>query len=134
MKRLIFTVPQRLRVVVYFLYFLILLWISTIPFKEIPKWALTSGFDILVHFSLYFGLTLLSCWTFNAEENRKRIKFIMLFAIILGLMMEILQILMKEGRNYEFSDILFNSLGALAGAGVFALVAAVPIKGEPGKF
>lgn len=100
-----------------------------VPSEDLPVWQPFPGFDKLLHLGLYFGLTLLACWTLHAEENRKRILCIVLFAITWGMLMEISQLIMQEGRDFEWMDEVGNAIGAFIG-GVLYAVAAHQHKGK----
>ena len=93
------------------------------PSDDVPDVELFAGFDKLVHSCMYFGLTILACWTFHVEDKRIRIVYIVLFSIAWGLLMEFSQLEMKMGRAFEWTDELSNSIGAIVGAVVYALVA-----------
>ena len=99
--------------------------LSLMPSKDVPDVQLFNGFDKLVHACMYFGLTILACWTFHAEIKRIRIFYIVLFCASWGLLMEISQLEMSLGRAFEWMDELSNSIGALIGALVFACFAGV---------
>jgi VanZ family protein len=93
--------------------------LSFVPSRLIPEWDLFPGFDKLVHVCMYFGLTFLASWTLHAEENRKRILYIAFLAISWGMLMEICQLIMQDGRNFEWMDELSNSIGAIIGATLY---------------
>ena len=123
MIKFLFSFPQWLRVLISLIYLGIVAMLSIMPSNEVPDWELFPGFDKLVHGSMYFGLTILACWTFHIEENRNWILYIVLFAISWGMLMEITQLEMKAGRAFEWTDELSNSIGALIGAGLYAWIA-----------
>lgn len=125
MIKLFFSFPQWLRVLLSFIYLCFVALLSMMPSKEIPQWELFRGFDKLVHGCMYFGFTILACWTFHAEEKRKWIIYIVLFAISWGMLMEITQLEMKAGRYFEWIDELSNSIGAIFGAGMYAWIAGI---------
>lgn len=120
----IFSFPRWLRLLLSLIYLGILALLSMMPSQEVPQWELFPGFDKLVHGCMYFGFTILACWTFHAEEKRKWIIFIVLFAISWGMLMEIVQLKMMEGRAFEWTDEISNSIGALFGAITYAWIAA----------
>ena len=123
MIKYLFSIPQWLRVVVSFLYLLLVARLSLMPSNQLPDLNLFDGFDKLVHGAMYFGLTVLACWTFQAEVKRNYVLFIVIFAILWGLLMEISQLEMKMGRAFEWSDELANTVGTLIGASVYLFVA-----------
>ena len=81
---------------------------------------------------MYFGLTILACWTFHSEEKQIRILYIVLFSITWGLLMEFSQLEMMMGRAFEWKDELSNSIGTLLGAFIYAVVAGVYRKEREG--
>ncbi|HWS00077.1 MAG TPA: VanZ family protein [Prolixibacteraceae bacterium] len=123
MIKFFFSFPQWLRVLFSLIYLGIVAMLSMMPSDEVPEWELFSGFDKLVHGCMYFGFTILACWTFHAEEKRKWIIYIVLFAISWGMLMEFTQLKMMAGRDFEWMDELSNSIGALTGAGLYAWIA-----------
>lgn len=123
MIHFIFSFPKWLRLLLSLLYLAIIAKLSLMAPDEIPDMELFPGFDKLVHGCMYFGLTILSCWTFRAEKRRIRIFYVVLFAGIWGLTMEFLQLEMEAGRAFEWKDEVSNGIGALLGAGVYAWVA-----------
>lgn len=125
MINFIFSIPRWMRVVLSLLYLAIVAKLSLMAPEEIPDIELFPGFDKVAHGCMYFGLTILSCWTFHAEERRIWIFYIVLFAIGWGLLMEFSQLEMHAGRAFEWKDELSNASGALLGAFVYALFAGV---------
>jgi len=105
------------------LYLGLIAMLSLLPSKDLPDLQPFAAFDKVVHACMYFGLTILACWTIHAEEKRIRIFFIVLFAICWGLLMEFSQLEMMVGRAFEWTDELSNSFGALLGAVVYAWIA-----------
>lgn len=120
MIRFFFSFPQFLRLFFSLLYLAIVLILSFLPSKSIPEWDLFPGFDKLVHVCMYFGFTIMASWTFHAEENLKRIIYIVLLATIWGLLMEFMQLVMDAGRAFEWLDELSNSAGVVLGAALYA--------------
>jgi len=79
-----------------------------------------SNFDKIVHFTLYFLLTL--SWFFAAQEPiKKRTKKIILILALIsyGIIIEALQDGMTTHRQADFYDILANSIGVLLAAILF---------------
>ena len=99
--------------------------LTLLPPKDIPDLQLFAFTDKLVHGLMYFGLTLLACWTFYAEERRIRILYILLFCAGWGFLMEFAQLEMKMGRAFEWLDELSNSIGAVIGALLYLGMAGV---------
>jgi VanZ family protein len=72
---------------------------------------------------MYFGLTVLVCWAFHAEDKRIRIIYIVLFSVSWGLLMEISQLEMMLGRAFEWKDEMANSVGTLLGVATYLMIA-----------
>ena len=100
------------KITVYYTLFLIIL--SLIPVTDLgfPKFQLFE-IDKLVHFVMYFSLTMLWCF---ASENFYRSNFkLILFAIFFGFVLEIFQHILPFGRYFDLGDLLANSLGVIFG-------------------
>jgi len=123
--KFVFSFPQWLRVLLSLLYLSVIVGLSLIPSDDVPDLPVFQGFDKLVHACMYFGLTILACWTFHSEEKQIRILYIVLFSITWGLLMEFSQLEMMMGRAFEWKDELSNSIGTLLGAAVYAGIAGV---------
>jgi len=132
MINFIFSFPKWLRVLLSLLYLAIVARLSLMAQEDIPDLELFPGFDKLVHGLMYFGLTILACWSFHAEKQRSYIVYILLFAIAWGLLMEVAQLQMQAGRAFEWKDELSNSIGALLGAFIYAFFTGIYRKGQGG--
>jgi VanZ family protein len=119
----IFSIPQWLRLTLSFIYLSCIALLSLLPSKDFPELPLFSGIDKVVHFCMYFGLTILACWSMHAEVRHRWYFIVVLFAIGWGVTMEIFQLLMHLGRSFDLYDILANSMGALIGAIIYLLTA-----------
>jgi VanZ family protein len=122
MLRFIFSIAQRWRLAIWLIYLGILATLSLIAGNDLPQLAVFAGFDKLVHSCLYFGLTLLGCWTLHAELKNSRIILIALFCLLWGLVMEISQLEMKLGRAFEWTDEVANGIGILVGIGLYLMI------------
>ena len=125
MIKFLFSFPQWLRVLFSLVYLGIVAFLSLMPADEVPQIELFTGFDKLLHGCMYFGLTVLACWTFHSEEKRIRILYIVLFSAAFGLMMEVSQLEMHAGRAFEWRDELSNAVGAMLGAGGYVWIAGI---------
>ena len=80
-------------------------------------------FDKLVHFIFYLVATFL-CYAFLWEVGRNRLSTVkamgiaICFAILYGIVIEVIQSELTLTREGDFLDILANSLGAIFAAGV----------------
>jgi len=100
------------KITVYYTLFLIILSIVPVPDFGFPKFQLFK-IDKLVHFIMYFSLTILWCL---ASENLYRSNFkLLLFAIFFGFVLEIFQHILPFGRYFDIGDLLANSLGVIFG-------------------
>ncbi len=123
MIKFLFSIPQWLRLLVALVYLSIVAKLSLMPSNQLPELNLFQGFDKVAHGCMYFGLTVLVCWTFQAEGKRNWILYILFFAIAWGMLMEISQFEMKVGRAFEWSDEMANSLGAMVGVSIYVWIA-----------
>ena len=65
---------------------------------------------------MYAGLGFMACWSLNISNDRfKLYPLLLLFVFMWGVLMEILQRLMANGRSLEFMDMLANLGGAIVG-------------------
>ena len=123
MIKFLFSFPQWLRILFSLLYLILIVLLSLLPTNDLPEVQLFAGFDKVVHACMYFGLTILACWTFHAEDKRIRILYIVLFSILWGMIMEISQLEMMLGRAFDLKDELSNAIGTLMGAAVYMAIA-----------
>lgn len=113
MQKIKYYVPA----IVWALFILIVCLVSP---RHIPKveWQFISP-DKAVHFGLFFIQTLLIVFAFyKRKQLRFKIMLITTISVILyGMLMELLQMVMRLGRSADWDDVLANALGA-----VFALL------------
>lgn len=88
---------------------------ESIPSINIPH------LDKLVHFTFYFGFTVLGCLSFREFNSRniplgKVLVKIIAFTIIYGIIIELLQGVATIHRDPDLLDVLANSSGALFGS------------------
>ncbi|MDL5513882.1 VanZ family protein [Arenibacter sp. M-2] len=77
--------------------------------------------DKLVHFSFYFVFTVLGCLSFREIDRKntppkKVILKIIFYAVVYGIIIEMLQGVATVDREPDLLDVLANSLGALFGS------------------
>ena len=87
---------------------------------DINDISLFPGFDKLAHVIMYFGAAcvfILAWANFKMPHHIKLNNELALttFAILLGGLMEIAQLVMAQGRSFEVTDWFADILGALAG-------------------
>ena len=83
---------------------------------------LFEGADKVIHFLMYFGFSLLFCWSVKTELNYYRLFLIIPGTIGWGIFMEIMQYNMHIGRSFDVYDILANSMGVVAGVIIYVIV------------
>ncbi len=130
MIKFIFSFPQWSRVLVSLLYLGIVATLSLMPADDVPDVELFPHFDKVVHGCMYFGLTILACWTLHSEKKQLRILYIVLFSISWGMLMEFSQLEMMMGRAFDWTDELANGVGTLLGAGVYGLIAGAYLRNK----
>ncbi len=118
MIRFFFSLSQWKRFILSLAYLSVVAFLELMPERLVPDFQFR-GEDKLVHVCMYLGLTILACWTFNAEKNHVRVPLIVLIIVLFGILMEIFQFEMKWGRSFEWFDILANSLGVIFGTVLF---------------
>ena len=90
--------------------------LSLMPVDDLPQITVFQGFDKLVHFSMYLGAAFLACWSLQIGLRRMMPVYYLLASVFMyGVLMEILQRTMHNGRNFEFRDMIANLTGAIAG-------------------
>lgn len=79
-----------------------------------------SYIDKIAHVFIYFVLVIASIWAILKKNQGISIPFTTLFIIftsscIYGILIEVLQITITTGRNFEIPDIIANIIGCLFG-------------------
>jgi len=116
----IFSFKLWLRRSIAILYLSIVAVLSLMPAYDLPHITVYPGFDKLVHFSMYLGAAFLGSWSLEISRNRmKPVYFLLAGVFLYGVLMEILQRTMHNGRNFEFRDMIANLTGAIAGILLF---------------
>ena len=100
------------KIAVYYTLFIIVLSLIPVPELGLPKFQLFE-IDKLVHFIMYFSLTIL--WSFAAKNFYNSNFKLMLFAIFFGFVLETFQHMLPFGRYFDLGDLLANSLGVIFG-------------------
>lgn len=97
-------------------------YLSLTPKLSLPKEGVLGQSDKVAHFLVYFLLSFSASWGF-LRKNKKISKslwlYIILVCIVYGILLEILQELIPDTRQFDFLDILANVLGVLANKVVF---------------
>ena len=91
-----------------------------LPGSDIPSSGIFAikGIDKIVHFTLFGGIVLF--WGYywigkpgTKEQWRKLMILIALFSIVLGTVLEFLQLCYIPGRTFDLVDILADAIGAV---------------------
>lgn len=85
--------------------------LSLTPGNYIPKVGF-SYTDLIVHFIFYAILSTLAYFSLYNKMNQKIAFVIFIVSTFIGFIVEILQGALSIGRFFDWSDVLFNSLGA----------------------
>ncbi|MGB3152783.1 MAG: VanZ family protein [Maribacter sp.] len=78
------------------------------------------NFDKVVHFTFYFVMVISGIWAIR-EYAKKPVKlskvmiYMVLFAVVYGIIIEVVQHTATENREGDIFDALANTLGALVG-------------------
>ena len=107
-----------LRKVILFAYVLVITLMSLLPASAlpIPRSGLFPHADKVVHFGIYAVFTLLLFYTWPIRFTGKIKQFLpLLYVIMWGTVMEILQEVGGYGRSFSHFDILANILGFFPG-------------------
>jgi VanZ family protein len=98
------------------IYLAALVIISLMPARDLPHIAAFTSFDKAAHFGMYLGLSFLVCWGLDLRQIRMRPIYLLLSGVFFwGVLMEILQRTMHNGRNFDFRDMIANLAGAWVG-------------------
>lgn len=83
--------------------------------NSIPNISIV-GNDKIIHFIFYFVLFLLWFIALNRKKKENRLNFcILIFILIFGIIIEVLQGMFTQNRQADFSDIVANFGGVLLG-------------------
>ena len=95
---------------------------SLVNFNNVPKVAIP-GNDKLVHFLFYLFFVVF--WSFALHKNfyfKKYSFIIIVFAIVYGIIIEVLQGVLTSTRQADFYDVLANTAGAIVGSVILFVV------------
>jgi len=123
MIRLLFSSKPWLRITLSIFYLIIIVLLSLLPSSDFPDVPYFSGEDKWIHFCMYTGLGFLTCWSLDIKNRRMPPLYLLLLGVFLwGVLMEVLQRLMSNGRAMEFLDMMANLAGAVAGLFLFKYI------------
>ena len=98
---------------------IMILYLSLISANQATKFNVFDfyGVDKLGHIIFYTTFSFLWCMSFRERNTDK--KNILIFSISFGVLMEICQLYLFNGRSFELYDILANILGSVVGIILF---------------
>jgi VanZ family protein len=112
----IFSFKPWLRKTIAILYLVTIAVISLIPSHDLPQFTKFKDIDKVIHVCMYMGLSFLACWSFGIRRDRMKPLYFMLAVVFMyGVLMEILQRTMHNGREFDFKDMVANLMGTIVG-------------------
>jgi VanZ family protein len=116
------SIRQSVRLFFIVIYVGCIIALSLLPMQDLPQVPMFPEEDKLIHFLMYFGFSVLFCWTLKTELNFSRIFLVILVTVSWGILMEYLQLDMHLGRSFSWYDELANSIGVCFGILTYTLV------------
>ena len=111
----IFSVKPWIRKTIGIIYLVNIAFLSLSPSYNLPVIHIPY-IDKVVHICMYLGLSFLACWIYDIGHHRVWFMYMVLAAVFMyGVLMEILQRTMHNGRDFDFKDMLANLTGAIIG-------------------
>jgi VanZ family protein len=112
----IFSFKPWLRKLIGALYLALIAILSLMPSYDVPDLHLFPGADKVVHVCMYLGLSFLASWIYDMGQQKMKLMYVVIGGVFLyGVLMEILQRTMHNGRDFDFKDMLANLTGAVLG-------------------
>jgi VanZ family protein len=112
----IFSFKPWLRKTIAVIYLATVAILSLMPSYDLPRFTIFPEIDKVVHISMYLGLSFLACWSLEIKRDQMKPLYLLLTSVFMyGVLMEILQRTMHNGRNFDFRDMLANLTGAIIG-------------------
>jgi VanZ family protein len=115
------SIRQSVRILFVVIYVGCVVALSLLPMQDLPQVPMFRGEDKLIHFTMYFGFSILFCWTLKTELNFTRLFYVIMVTIGWGVLMEYMQLDMHMGRSFSWYDELANSIGVGFGILVYIL-------------
>jgi VanZ family protein len=115
------SIRQSVRVFLVVVYAGFIVALSLLPPHNLPEVPLFRGADKLIHFIMYFGFSILFCWTLKVELNYSKLFFVVLVTVGWGILMEYMQLDMHIGRSFSWYDEMANSIGVGFGILIYIL-------------
>ena len=101
------------KIPIYYTLLLILFSLIPVPDLGFPSFKLFE-MDKLIHFMMYSIFIIV--WGLKIGFNKIKMFSLIIYSILLGLFLEILQYLLPFGRYFDLGDFIANSIGVLFGA------------------
>ena len=112
----IFSFKLWLRRILAVLYLAFIALLSLMPANDLPHIAVFKEFDKVVHICMYLGLSFMACWSLDIDRKKMSPIYLLLTLVFMyGVLMEILQRTMHNGRSFDFRDMVANLTGAIVG-------------------
>jgi len=116
MLRLLFSSKPWVRIILSIMYLVLLVLLSLLPTSDLPNIPFFTGEDKSIHFLMYLGLGFVASWSLDRKGKPMPPLYFLLGGVFMwGVLMEVLQRLMANGRGMEILDMLANLAGAIAG-------------------
>lgn len=95
------------------------LYLSLISARSAAKFNIWDfvGTDKLAHLIFYAIFSFL--WSMSMRKRNVKKKYILIFSFSFGVLMEIFQLYLFNGRSFELYDIIANILGSVIGVILF---------------
>lgn len=99
-----------------FIWFSFIVYASLTPSQDLPKFNLFPHFDKIVHFVIYFVLSILLVPFLLKKDNYLKYYLISgITSILTGILFELLQFYIGQGRSASPYDAIANTIGAIIG-------------------
>lgn len=115
------SIRQSVRILLVVIYVGCVAALSLLPMQDLPQVPMFRGEDKVVHFIMYFGFSILFCWTLKTELNFSKLFFVLVVTVSWGILMEYMQLDMHIGRSFSWLDELANSIGSGFGILIYTL-------------
>lgn len=92
--------------------FMTVMYVSLLPKVELPEAPVMQA-DKMVHFTMYFILSLVSYKGFFDKKLRQSILFACLLSFLYGIIVEFLQSSLTSTRMFDVFDIFANGIGTI---------------------
>lgn len=116
----IFSFKPWLRKTIGVLYLVTIAVISLMPSQDLPHFTKSKEIDKVIHVCMYLGLAFLASWNYDIFHKKLKYMYMLLAGVFMyGVVMEILQRTMQNGRDFDFKDMLANLTGTIFGLWIY---------------